>query len=147
MNAPLKAVDDVTDLPALMSDLAQRARAAARVLALAPAKQKNDALAAMADALRASSAKLIAANAEDVRVLKPFLAEQSLHYGDLKLPLIVMASDVDNSTSPRLHSQAIVKQVAGAEFIELKGGGHPLHFSRPSEVLAAIDRLAARIAP
>ncbi len=91
--------------------------------------------------------KTYAANAEDVRVLKPFLAEQSLHYGDLKLPLIVMASDVDNSTSPRLHSQAIVKQVAGAEFIELKGGGHPLHFSRPSEVLAAIDRLAARIAP
>ena len=66
MNAPLKAVDDTTDLPALMSNLAGEARAAARVLALAPAQQKNDALAAMAAALRASSAKLLAANAEDV---------------------------------------------------------------------------------
>ncbi|GAA3843015.1 glutamate-5-semialdehyde dehydrogenase [[Pseudomonas] carboxydohydrogena] len=66
MNAPLKAVDDATDLPALMTGLAGQARAAARVLALAPAEQKNTALAAMAAALRASSAKLLAANAEDV---------------------------------------------------------------------------------
>jgi glutamate-5-semialdehyde dehydrogenase len=66
MNAPLKAVDDAIDLPALMSALAGETRAAARVLALAPAEQKNDALAAMAAALRASSAKLLAANAEDV---------------------------------------------------------------------------------
>ena len=66
MNAPLKAVDDATDLPALMTGLAGHAHAAARVLALAPAEQKNAALAAMAAALRASSAKLLAANAEDV---------------------------------------------------------------------------------
>ncbi|WEF53153.1 glutamate-5-semialdehyde dehydrogenase [[Pseudomonas] carboxydohydrogena] len=49
-----------------MTGLAGQARAAARVLALAPAEQKNTALAAMAAALRASSAKLLAANAEDV---------------------------------------------------------------------------------
>ena len=36
MAAPLKAVDGNPDLQALMSDLAARARAAARVLALAP---------------------------------------------------------------------------------------------------------------
>ena len=64
MNAPLKADD--TDLAALMADLATKARAAARVLALAPAEQKNTALAAMAAALRASAPKLLAANAEDV---------------------------------------------------------------------------------
>jgi len=66
MNAPLKAVDDATDLPALMTGLAEQARVAAKALALAPADQKNAALAAMAAALRASSAKLLAANAEDV---------------------------------------------------------------------------------
>ncbi|CAM5488954.1 Gamma-glutamyl phosphate reductase OS=Afipia felis OX=1035 GN=proA_3 PE=3 SV=1 [Afipia felis] len=67
MNAPLKAVDDATDLPALMSHLAQQTRAAAKVLALAPAAQKNAALAAMAAALRASAPALLAANGEDVR--------------------------------------------------------------------------------
>ena len=49
-----------------MSDLAARARAAAHVLALAPPAQKNRALAAMARAIRANSAAILAANAEDV---------------------------------------------------------------------------------
>ncbi|MBN9602874.1 MAG: glutamate-5-semialdehyde dehydrogenase [Afipia felis] len=77
MNAPLKAVDDTTDLPALMSALAEQARAAAKVLALAPAEQKNAALAAMADALRASAPSLLAANAEDVREARASGATES----------------------------------------------------------------------
>ena len=41
MTAPLKAIDGTADLPALMTDLATAARAAARVLALAPPEQKD----------------------------------------------------------------------------------------------------------
>src|SRR6201986_4868000 len=66
MAAPLKAVDGNADLQALMSDLATRARAAARVLALAPPEQKNRALQAMERAIRANAAAILAANAEDV---------------------------------------------------------------------------------
>src|SRR6185436_13774429 len=55
MTAPLKAIDGNADLPALMTELAARTRAAARVLALAPPEQKNRALDA-----------ILAANAEDV---------------------------------------------------------------------------------
>ena len=66
MAAPLKAVDGNADLQALMSDLATRARAAARVLALAPPEQKNRALEAMERAIRANAATILAANAEDV---------------------------------------------------------------------------------
>src|SRR3954451_15639185 len=66
MSAPLKAVDGSADLPALMAELAGRARAAARVLALAPADQKNEALQAMQAAIVANAATILAANAEDV---------------------------------------------------------------------------------
>jgi glutamate-5-semialdehyde dehydrogenase len=66
MAAPLKALDGTADLQALMNDLATRARAAARVLALAPAEQKNRALEAMERAIRANAAAILAANAEDV---------------------------------------------------------------------------------
>jgi glutamate-5-semialdehyde dehydrogenase len=66
MNAPLKPFDEASDLPALMTELAADARRAARVLALASTEQKNAALAAMAKAIRAASAQIIAANAEDV---------------------------------------------------------------------------------
>ncbi len=44
MTAPLKAIDGNADLLALMTELAARARAAARVLALASPEQKNKAL-------------------------------------------------------------------------------------------------------
>ncbi|MDE2377843.1 glutamate-5-semialdehyde dehydrogenase [Bradyrhizobium sp.] len=66
MAAPLKAVESGADLQALMSDLAARARTAARVLALAPAEQKNRALEAMERAIRGNAAAILAANAEDV---------------------------------------------------------------------------------
>ena len=66
MTASLKAVDASTDLAALMSGLGRDARAAARVLAVAPTSQKNNALAAMARAIRDGSAAILYANAEDV---------------------------------------------------------------------------------
>src|SRR5215208_2935137 len=66
MSASLKAFDRSADLPALMTELAARARAAARVLALAPADQKNQALEAMERAIRANADSILAANAEDV---------------------------------------------------------------------------------
>ena len=66
MTASLKAIDGNADLPALMNDLATAARAAARVLSLAPPEQKNRALAAMERALRSHAPAILAANAEDV---------------------------------------------------------------------------------
>jgi glutamate-5-semialdehyde dehydrogenase len=66
MTASLKAVESNADLPALMTDLAHRARAAARALGLAPAEQKNRALEAIERAIRAHMAQILAANAEDV---------------------------------------------------------------------------------
>ena len=70
MTAPLKAIDGDTDLPALMTELAARAKAAARVLSLALPEQKNRALAAMERAIRANAAAILAANAEDVAEAK-----------------------------------------------------------------------------
>src|SRR6201747_2019278 len=66
MTASLKAIDGDADLPALMADLATRARAAARVLSLASPEQKNRALDAMERAIRESASAILAANAEDV---------------------------------------------------------------------------------
>jgi glutamate-5-semialdehyde dehydrogenase len=62
----LKAVDAGADLTSLMTDLAQSARAAARVLAVAPTEQKNRALDAMERAIRDGAPAILKANAEDV---------------------------------------------------------------------------------
>ncbi|MGC1779675.1 MAG: glutamate-5-semialdehyde dehydrogenase [Xanthobacteraceae bacterium] len=65
MNAPLKAVVAPGDLGAIMREIGRQARKAARVLALTPAAKKNQALAAMAQAVRRSAGSILAANADD----------------------------------------------------------------------------------
>src|SRR5512138_3697341 len=70
MTSALKAIDGSADLPALMTELVKGARAAARVLALAPPEQKDRALEAIERAIRANAAKILAANAEDVAEVK-----------------------------------------------------------------------------
>jgi glutamate-5-semialdehyde dehydrogenase len=73
MNVPLKAVESQSrlearpdpNLTASMREIGRAARAAARMLALAPSAQKDRALAAMAKAIRRSRAAILAANAED----------------------------------------------------------------------------------
>ncbi len=66
MTAPLKSIEGSGDIAAAMSDIGRQARAAARVLALAPAGQKNHALELMAAAVRRQVSSILAANAEDV---------------------------------------------------------------------------------
>jgi glutamate-5-semialdehyde dehydrogenase len=66
MSAPLKSVEGTGDIAAAMAGIGQAARAAARVLALAPTAQKDRALELMVKAVRAQSARILAANAEDI---------------------------------------------------------------------------------
>ena len=66
MSLTLKTVDGGGDLAAVMDDIGRRARAAARKLALAATSDKDAALAAMGDAIRAATPAILSANAEDV---------------------------------------------------------------------------------
>jgi glutamate-5-semialdehyde dehydrogenase len=66
MTAPLKTVENSGDIASVLRDIGARAKAAARRLALAPAADKNRALAAMAQAVRGASTAILAANAEDI---------------------------------------------------------------------------------
>jgi glutamate-5-semialdehyde dehydrogenase len=70
VNLPLKAVENSADVAAVMAGIGRAAKAAAQVVALTPSAQKDAALAAMAKALRASSATILAANAEDLTQAK-----------------------------------------------------------------------------
>lgn len=57
---------DIADIPALMAELGQRAKAASAVLAFAPAEVKTQALNAAADAVWSTRTDIIAANAKDL---------------------------------------------------------------------------------
>jgi len=62
----MDGADDNKSTSALMLEMGQRAKVAARVLALAPTAQKNKALTAAATAIRANAAAIKSANAEDM---------------------------------------------------------------------------------
>jgi glutamate-5-semialdehyde dehydrogenase len=66
MSANLKTIEGVGDIAAMMGDMGAQARVAARRLALATAAEKDRALRGMAKALRAGTAAVLAANAEDI---------------------------------------------------------------------------------
>jgi glutamate-5-semialdehyde dehydrogenase len=66
MTAPLKTIDGNSDIATIMRDIGRRARAAAHVLALAPRARKDQALEAMAQAIRGHASNILKANAEDV---------------------------------------------------------------------------------
>jgi glutamate-5-semialdehyde dehydrogenase len=69
MNASLKSIEG-TGIATAMADLGRRARGGARALALSPAAQRDRALGAMAQAIRANEAAILSANAEDVAEAK-----------------------------------------------------------------------------
>ncbi|WP_313200014.1 glutamate-5-semialdehyde dehydrogenase [Rhizobium sp.] len=55
------------DIDKIMADIGRNAKAAARQLAIASTQSKNEALHAMADAIVAATARILAANAEDLK--------------------------------------------------------------------------------
>ncbi|MGE0339979.1 MAG: glutamate-5-semialdehyde dehydrogenase [Xanthobacteraceae bacterium] len=61
---------ETTDITALMREIGQRARKAARALGLAEAAQKANALEAAARAIRENKAKILEANAKDIEAAK-----------------------------------------------------------------------------
>ncbi len=58
------------NVASVMADLGSRARSAARILAKAEAKAKNEALAAMAQAIRSAAGAILAANEKDIAAAK-----------------------------------------------------------------------------
>jgi glutamate-5-semialdehyde dehydrogenase len=70
MTAPFKTIEGTPDIAGLMRDIGRHAKAAARVLALAGAEQKDKALAAIAEAMRAGASDILTANAEDMAEAK-----------------------------------------------------------------------------
>ena len=77
-------------------------------------------------------------NAEDMVVLKPFLAKQSKNYSKIKTPVSILVSEDDLIVSPTIHSKALNEAVANSQLTSIPNAGHPLHHSHSKEVTKAI---------
>lgn len=85
-----------------------------------------------------------AATAREIRALDPFLRGQVPQYSSLRMPVAIVVNDDDKSVSSTIHGRQLAAALTNVELVVTDGGGHPLHFSRPASVLAAIDWAAAK---
>jgi pimeloyl-ACP methyl ester carboxylesterase len=94
-------------------------------------------------ALRPSQVR---ASAADAAVMVPSAISLSQHYGELSVPVIIMAGEGDLVVNPCQHAKRLVRDVAGAELRVVPGQGHMLHYAVPAQVVKAIDDVEMRAA-
>ena len=82
--------------------------------------------------------------AQDMRLLKAAAAIQFSRYGEIRVPLSMLAAREDVVAPWEFHSGQLHATVPGSELVVLDGAGHQILHSHPADVLAAIERAAAR---
>ncbi|MEM7319862.1 MAG: alpha/beta hydrolase [Pseudomonadota bacterium] len=66
------------------------------------------------------------------------------HYGEIVVPTEILHGTADDTVNISLHSEALERQIPGAVLTPLDGIGHMPQHSAVPDVVAAIDRAAAR---
>ena len=84
------------------------------------------------------------ANARQVNWLRPYVVEMSAQYSEITVPVEIVHGDADTIVPLTVHSAKIPGQITGANVTVLPGVGHMPQHTNPDDVIAAIDRLAAR---
>ncbi len=85
--------------------------------------------------------------AEDMRLLKPSVAIQSPRYGEIRVPLEILAGRGDVVALWDWHSERLHRTVAGSELTVVEGAGHQMLYSHSAAVVEALERLAGRSTP
>ncbi len=84
------------------------------------------------------------ANNRQVRALLPFIVAQSARYGEIALPVEILHGTDDTTVYLDIHAKPLAAMVKDANLTVLEGVGHMPHHVVADDILAAIDRAAAR---
>lgn len=82
-------------------------------------------------------------NARDVAALFAHVSARKDAYAAMRLPVSIIAGDVDTVVSTTIHARAFARAVPQTNLIVLERMGHAPHHLRPDVVLAEIDRVGA----
>jgi pimeloyl-ACP methyl ester carboxylesterase len=85
------------------------------------------------------------ANARDLVTLKQAVAEQALHYGDIKVPVTIIAGDVDKTVSTAIHARPFAAAVPHTRLVVLPGVGHMVAQAAPDLVISEIEAMIAQL--
>jgi pimeloyl-ACP methyl ester carboxylesterase len=85
------------------------------------------------------------ANARDLVTLKQAVIEQAPRYGEIKLPVTLIAGDVDKTVSTDIHSRAFARAVPQTKLVVLEGVGHMVPQAAAERVVGEIEAMIANI--
>jgi pimeloyl-ACP methyl ester carboxylesterase len=84
------------------------------------------------------------ATAADTAMMIPGAMAISSRYGELRLPVIILAGEGDLIVHVGKHAELLARDVADAELRIVPGQGHLLHYAVPEQVVVAIDDVRKR---
>lgn len=85
-------------------------------------------------------------NARQVLSLRPYIVEMTPRYGSIETPVEILHGLADTIVPFTVHSEKLIDQLPNAELTTIDGAGHMPQHTHLSDVLAVIDRAAARSA-
>ncbi len=86
------------------------------------------------------------ANARDLVTLRAAMAEQAPRYGNITVPITIIAGDADKTVSTHIHSQPLARTAKNTKLIVLKGVGHMIQYAAPDLVVSEIEAMADGLA-
>jgi pimeloyl-ACP methyl ester carboxylesterase len=86
----------------------------------------------------------VRATASETALMIPAARRLGRRYGELDLPIVVLAGEGDLITHVDEHAQAFARAAKGAELRVIPGQGHLLHYAVPDQVVSSVDAVLAR---
>src|SRR5215475_1951870 len=86
--------------------------------------------------------KQLRAYLEDEWSLSASLRRMSNHYGELRMPVVIVTGDQDRIVSPQENAYKLKERIPQAHLVELKGAGHEILFTMPDSVYSALKLIS-----
>src|SRR5262249_44922706 len=86
--------------------------------------------------------KRLRAYLEDEWSLNASLRRMSKHYGELRLPVVIVTGDQDQIVSPKENAYRLKERIPQAQLVEIKGVGHEIPQTRPDSVYSALKLIS-----
>lgn len=84
----------------------------------------------------------VRATAADTALMEPGVLALGRRYGELSLPVVIMAGEGDLIAHVGKHAERLARDIAGSDLRVVPGQGHLFHYAVPEQVVGAVDTAA-----
>jgi pimeloyl-ACP methyl ester carboxylesterase len=85
------------------------------------------------------------ANAWDLVTLRAAMAEQAPRYGNITVPISIIAGDADKTVSTHIHSQPLARTAQNTRLAVLPGVGHMIQYAATDLVISEVEAMAGAL--